>query len=158
MNLYKLLTVSALMLSGLAACTKVDDPFVDRVVAPVLVLIDNATGDGGGQTGEPVVSQKAAGPVTLGIKVYELDKNGILNKAVGIDSIPVTALTIKLTTRAGTALGELKTDGTGKASIAKTWAELGVAAPRAGSSVLLTWTGEYKGQVFSRLSRVQAVN
>ena len=146
------------MLAGLAACTKVEDPFVDRVVSPVLVLIDNATSDGGGQTGEPVVSQKVAGPVTLGIKVYELDKSGILNNAVGIDSIPVTALVIRLTTRTGAALGTLTTDGKGKASIARTWAELGVAAPKAGSSVSLTWTGEYKGQAFSRLSRVQAVN
>ncbi len=157
MKRYKLLITNAL-LAGLAACTKVDDPFVDRVVAPVLVVIDNAMGDGGGQTGEPVVSQKVAGPVTLAVKIYELDKSGILNKAVGIDSIPVTSLAIKLTTRAGIALGDLTTDKTGRASIAKTWAELGVAAPKAGSSVSLTWTGAYKGQAFSRLSRVQAIN
>lgn len=158
MKRYKLLIVSALLLAGLAGCTKVDDPFVDRVVAPVLVVIDNATGDGGGQTGEPVVSQKVAGPVTLGVKIYELDKSGILNKAVGIDSIPVSSLAIKLTTRAGVAIGNLTTDGAGKASVSKTWAELGITAPKAGSSVLLTWTGEYKGQAFSRLSRVQAIN
>lgn len=147
-----------LWVTALAGCNKVNDPFVDRVVAPVLVVIDNATGDGGGQTGEPVVSQRVAGPVTLGVKIYELDKSGILNKAVGIDSIPVTSLTIKLTTRAGMAVADLKTDGTGKASIAKTWAELGITDPKAGSSVSLTWTGEYKGQAFSRLSRVQAIN
>lgn len=137
---------------------KVDDPFVDRVVAPVLVVIDNAAGDGGGQTGEPVVSQKVAGPVTLGVRIYELDKSGILDNKVGIDSIPVSSLAIRLTTRAGVALGELTTDGAGRATISKTWAEMGVAAPAAGSSVSLTWTGEYKGQAFSRLSRVQAVN
>ncbi|GAB3641722.1 hypothetical protein [Spirosoma arcticum] len=158
MKPYKLLIVSALLLTGLASCTKVDDPFVDRFVAPVLVVIDNVAGDGGGQTGEPVVSQKVAGPVTLGVKIYELDKSGILNKAVGIDSIPVSSLAIKLTTRAGVAIGSLTTDGTGKASISKTWAELGIAAPKAGSTVSLTWTGEHKGQAFSRLSRVQAIN
>lgn len=147
-----------MLLAGLAGCQKVDDPFVDRVAAPVLVVIDNATGDGGGQTGEPVVSQKVAGPVTLGVKIYELDKSGILNHAVGIDSIPVTSLAIKLTTRAGAVVGDLKTDGTGRASISKTWAELGITAPKAGSSVALTWTGAYKGQAFSRLSRVQAIN
>lgn len=150
--------VSVFLLAGLVGCTKEEDPFVDRVVAPVLVVVDNATGDGGGQTGEPVVSQKVAGPVTLGVKIYELDKSGILNKAVGIDSIPVTSLAVKLTTRAGVAIGTLTTDGTGKASISKTWAELGITAPKAGSSVSLTWTGEYKGQAFSRLSRVQAIN
>lgn len=158
MKHYNVLILNGLLLAGLAGCQKMDDPFVDRVAAPVLVVIDNATGDGGGQTGEPVVSQKVAGPVTLGVKIYELDKSGILNNAIGIDSIPVTSLAIKLTTRAGAAIGDLTTDGTGKASISKTWAELGITAPRAGSSVSLTWTGEYKGQAFSRLSRVQAIN
>lgn len=158
MKSYKLLIMNALLLAGLAGCMKKEDPFVDRVVAPVLVVIDNVTGDGGGQTGEPVVSQKVAGPVTLGVKIYELDKSGILNKAIGIDSIPVTSLAIKLTTRAGVAIGNLTTDGTGKASISKTWAELGITAPKVGSSVSLTWTGEHKGQAFSRLSRVQAIN
>ena len=158
MKRHKELIVSVLLLAGLAGCTKVDDPFVDRVVAPVLVVIDNVAGDGGGQTGEPVVSQKVAGPVTLAVKIYELDKSGILNKAVGIDSIPVTSLAIKLTTRAGVAIGDLTTDGTGRANISKTWAELGVATPKAGSTVSLTWTGEHKGQAFSRLSRVQAIN
>jgi hypothetical protein len=150
--------MSGALLSSLAGCMKVDDPFVDRVVAPVLVVIDNAAGDGGGQTGEPVVSQKVAGPVTLGVRIYELDKSGILDNKVGIDSIPVSSLAIRLTTRAGVALGQLTTDGAGRATISKTWAEMGVAAPAAGSSVSLTWTGEYKGQAFSRLSRVQAVN
>ena len=152
------LMIAALAVGSLMACEKKEDPFVDRVVAPVLVLIDNATGDGGGQTGEPVVSQKVAGPVTMAVRIYELDKSGILNNKVGIDSIPVASLAVKLTKRDGTALGELKTDESGKASISKSWADLGVTAPKAGSSVLLTWTGEYKGQVFSRLSRVQAVN
>ncbi|QJW90997.1 hypothetical protein HNV11_17260 [Spirosoma taeanense] len=156
MKQYKALLVCSLL--AMAGCQKVDDPFVDRVVAPVLVVIDNATGDGGGMTGEPVVSQKVAGPVTLAVKIYELDKSGILDYKVGIDSIPVTSLAIKLTKRDGTALGELKTDGAGKASISKTWAELGVAEPKAGSSVSLTWRGEYKGQAFARLSRVQAIN
>ncbi|WP_228724344.1 hypothetical protein [Spirosoma sp. KUDC1026] len=137
---------------------KVDDPFVDRVVTPVLVLVDNATGDGGGLTAEPVVSQKVAGPVTLAIRIYELDKSGLLDHRVGIDSIPVPAQAIRLTTRTGTALGTLTTDANGRASISKTWAELGVATPQAGSNVSLTWSGEYKGQAFSRLSRVQAVN
>ncbi|GAB3498315.1 hypothetical protein GCM10027341_19770 [Spirosoma knui] len=158
MKPYKLLISSVAVLASLAGCTKVADPFVDRVAAPVLVVIDNATGDGGGQNAEPVVSQKSSGPVTLAVRIYELDKSGILNNKVGIDSIPVTSLAIKLTKRDGTALAELKTDGAGKASISKSWAELGITSPHVGSSVLLTWTGEYKGQAFSRLSRVQAIN
>ncbi|AQG78690.1 hypothetical protein [Spirosoma montaniterrae] len=158
MNRYIPHVITLLALTLLAGCTKEDDPFVDRVAAPVLVVIDNATGDGGGLTGEPVVSQKVGGPVTMAVRVYELDKTGILDNKVGIDSIPVSALALRLTTRAGAALGDLQTDATGKATITKTWAELGVTAPRAGSSVLLTWTGTHKGQAFSRLSRVQGIN
>ena len=152
------LTMSLLAISSLVACSKKDDPFVDRVVAPVLVVIDNATGDGGGLTSEPVVSQKVTEPVTMAVRIYELNKAGILNNKVGIDSIPVTSLAIRLTKRDGTALGTLQTDGAGKATLTKTWTELGIAAPKAGSAVQLTWSGEYKGQAFSRLSRVQGVN
>lgn len=159
MKRYNTLLVALLLATaGLTACEKKVDPFIDRVVAPVLVLIDNATGDGGGLTAEPVVSQKISAPVTMAVRIYELDKAGILNNKVGIDSIPVASLALKLTTRTGLAIADLKTDATGKASISKTWAELGVAAPASGSSVLLTWTGEYKGQAFSRLSRVQGIN
>ena len=159
MKLYNKLIVSLFLTTiGLSACEKKVDPFVDRVVAPVLIMIDNATGDGGGQTAEPVVSQKVSGPVTLAVRIYELDKSGILDNKVGIDSIPVASLALKLATRTGTDLGSLTTDASGKATISKTWAELGIAAPRAGSSVALTWTGDYKGQAFSRYSRVQGTN
>ncbi|GAB2601717.1 putative periplasmic lipoprotein [Spirosoma areae] len=154
----KLILPFVLAVIGLTACEKKVDPFIDRVVAPVLVVIDNATGDSGGLTQEPVVSQKVSGPVTLAVRIYELDKAGILDNKVGIDSIPVASLALKLTTRTGTAIGSLTTDGTGKATISKTWAELGITAPKAGSSVLLTWTGEHKGQAFSRFSRLQGVN
>lgn len=154
----KLILPFVLAIVGLAACEKKVDPFIDRVAAPVLVVIDNATGDSGGMTAEPVVSQKVGGPVTMAVRIYELDKAGILNNTVGIDSIPVTSLALKLTTRTGTAIGTLTTDAMGKASISKTWAELGITAPKAGSSVLLTWTGEHKGQAFSRFSRIQGIN
>ncbi len=159
MTHHKKLTIAfVLAVIGLTACEKKVDPFVDRVVAPVLVIIDNATGDGGGLTQEPVVSQKVTGPVTLAVRIYELDKAGILDNKVGIDSIPVSSLALKLTTRTGTAIGTLTTDNMGKATISKTWTELGIAAPKAGSSVLLTWSGEYKGQAFSRFARLQGIN
>ena len=143
---------------GLSACQNVEDPFVDRVAAPVLVLVENTAGDGGGLTGEPVVPQKVSGTVTMSVRIMELDKAGLLDNKIGIDSIPVTGLALKLTLRNGTAVGDLTTDATGRAKLTKTWVELGVAAPKAGSTVLLTWTGSHKTQAFSRVSRVQGGN
>ncbi|MFD1144900.1 hypothetical protein ACFQ4C_27470 [Larkinella insperata] len=158
MKSYKVFILSGLLAAGglLAGCEKKEDPFVDRVVAPVLVVVQGAA-DGGGQTAEPVVSQTITAPVTMSVKVYELDKSGILDYKVGIDSIPVASLALKLTKRDGTVLADLKTDNTGLATLTKTWAELGIAAPAVGSSVSLTWVGEHKGQAFTRLSRVQGV-
>ncbi len=143
---------------GLSACQKVEDPFVERVVAPVLVLVENTSGDGGGLTGEPVVPQKVSGSVTMSVRIVELNKAGLLDNKVGIDSIPVTGLALKLTLRNGTAVGDLTTDGKGRATITKAWADLGVATPKSGNTVLLTWTGAHKSQAFSRLSRVQGIN
>lgn len=141
-----------------AASCKVDDPFVDRVVAPVLLVFDNAIGDGGGFTTEPTVTSKATGTATVSVRILELDKTNILDYKKGIDSIPVTGLALSLTTRAGVKIADLTTDANGRAMVTKTWAEFGVAAPKAGSIVSLTLTGKYKEQSFSKLARLQAVN
>jgi hypothetical protein len=139
-----------------AASCKVDDPFVDRVVAPVLLVFDNAIGDGGGFTTEPTVTAKATATPTVSVRILELDKTNILDYKKGIDSIPVTGLALSLTTRAGVKIAEVTTDAKGRATITKTWAEFGVAAPKVGSIVTLTLTGKYKEQAFSKLARLQA--
>lgn len=141
-------------LLGLASCQKVDDPLVPRVQSPVLVLIEGAPYQSDFSS-EPTVNQLAAGPVTLSARILELDKTNLLN-AKGIDSIPVPNLKITVALRSGTVLGEATTDAKGRISLTKTWAELGVAAPRAGSSASLNWTGTHKNVTFTRLSRVQA--
>lgn len=139
-----------------AASCKVEDPFVDRVVAPVLLVFDNAIGDGGGFTTEPTVTSKATATPTVSVRILELDKTNILDYKKGIDSIPVTGLAVSLTTRAGVKIADVTTDAKGRAIITKTWAEFGVAAPKAGSIVTLTLTGKYKEQAFSKLARLQA--
>jgi len=155
----KILTPAALLfffgLLGLASCKKVDDPFVPRVQSPVLVLIEGAPYQSDFSS-EPTVSQLAAGPVTLSARILELDKTNLLDYTKGIDSIPVPNLKITVALRTGTVLGEATTDAKGRISLTKTWAELGVTAPRAGSSASLNWTGTYKDVTFTRLSRVQA--
>jgi hypothetical protein len=144
-----------------AACAvvscKVEDPFVDRVVAPVLLVFDNAVGDGGGFTTEPTVRSSASSTqATVSVRIFELDKTNILNYTKGIDSIAVTGLSLALTTRAGVKIADVTTDAKGRATITKTWAEFGVAVPKAGSIVSLTLTGKYKEQAFSKLVRLQA--
>ncbi len=105
-----------------------------------------------------MVNVKVDAPVALAASIYELDKSGLLNNAVGIDSIPVAGLTITLLRRDGTKVGDLTTDAAGKVQLAASRSDLGVAAPKAGSSVGLSWSGQHKGQTFTRFSKVQAVN
>ena len=154
----KILTPAALValfgLLGLASCKKVDDPLVPRVQSPVLVLIEGAPYQSDFSS-EPTVSQLASGLVTLSARILELDKTNLLN-AKGIDSLPVANLKITVALRSGTVIGDATTDAKGRITLTKTWAELGVASPRAGSSASLNWTGTYKNVTFTRLSRVQA--
>ncbi len=144
-----------LILAGLAlaSCEKVDDPFVDRVASPVLVKIDGAAQ--GDYSTDPTVTYVDSLPLSIGASVYELDKSGILDHTVGIDSIPVNALAVTLSTRSGTKIADLTTDNTGKAIIAKTWAELGLASPKKGNNIAMQWSGTHKGQTFTRYFRVQ---
>jgi hypothetical protein len=145
--------------SSLAACEKEEDPFVDRVASPVLVVIQNSSGylAGGGLYSEPVVSAKLGVPVVLSAKIYELDKSGLLNHTVRIDSIPLANLSVSLLTRTGTKIADLVSDSEGTITITKTWEELGIAAPQKGTTLSLDWTGEYKGIGFARRSQLQAI-
>ncbi|QHT68582.1 hypothetical protein GXP67_18990 [Rhodocytophaga rosea] len=148
------------MISLMTACEKEEDPFVDRVAAPVLVVIENAKAGyltGGGLYAVPVVDSKLSEPVLLSASLYELDKSGILNHAVGIDSIPVANLSITLMTRTGLKIADVTSDAEGHVSITKTWAELGLTEPKKGNLINLDWSGEYKGIAFVRRSQVQVV-
>jgi hypothetical protein len=152
-------TLALAGLLSLIACEKVEDPFVDRVAAPVLVVIENAKQDylaGGGLYGEPVVDWKADQPVVLSARIYTLDKTNILNHQMGIDSIPVTNLSVTLTTRTGVRIADLTSGTDGRVSVTKTWAELGLE-PVKGNALSLDWAGEYQGQRFVRRSKLQVV-
>src|SRR5690606_20530179 len=79
-----------------------EDPFVDRVVSPVLIVFDDVPGylAGCGLTAIPSVTKKVSDvnytePVDLRASFYELDKSGILDHNIGIDSIPVSNLSIR---------------------------------------------------------------
>ncbi len=125
----------------LMSCEKEDELVVDRVVSPVLVTVSGN-------------SFLATEPVMVTTTIAELDKSGILDHMVGIDTIPVSNLPIKVLLNNNT-LAELTTDASGTVTLNKTWADLGLAAPAAGNSVVLEWSGNYKGQAFTKTGRVQ---
>jgi hypothetical protein len=142
--------VIALLGAGFSSCEKAD-PFVARVVSPVLLLVQGSDGIlSNGMTTEPTVPSLIAGDASIALKVLELDKTGILDYKVGIDSLPVTGVKITFKLRTGAVLKEVQTDTKGVATLSATWASLGIAAPKAGSSVKLTASGTYKDVSFSK--------
>jgi len=147
-------SLTLLVAVSFASC-KVDDPFVDRVVAPVLVDIVGAS-FGSPISAEPTVRYPATGGVVLTARLLELDKTNILDNAKGIDSIPVPNIPIKITLRTGSSLGEVTSNAQGIVSLEKSWAELGVPAPAVGTTIKISWSGSYKGVAFTCLSQVQA--
>lgn len=166
-NIFLLLcAVNAFLLT---ACDE-EDPFVDRTVSPVLLVFDEVTGylAGGGLTAVPsvtksVTASNVSDPVVLSVTVYELDKSGILDNTVGIDSIPLSDFQLTFSKRDGTSTPiEATSDASGKISISTTWESLGITdaqaiadASEARSIVIsLSWTGTYKDQSFTRYSQV----
>jgi polyisoprenoid-binding protein YceI len=154
----------------LVACSE-EDPFVDRTVAPVLIVFDGITDylAAGGLTTVPSVTKNItaanyADPVVLSIRVYTLDKTGILDHTVGIDSIPVSNLRITFSKRDGSVPMESITDTEGKITITTTWQALGIANADAlaiatasdakSITVPLLWKGSHAGQSFVRYSEV----
>lgn len=124
----------------LMSCEKEEELVVDRVVSPVLVTVAGS-------------SFLPSEPVKVTAGIYELDKSGILNSSIGVDTIPVSGLAVKVMLNNNT-LTELTTDANGQVSLEKSWSELGLAAPAAGKFLVLEWSGSHKGQAFTKTGRV----
>jgi hypothetical protein len=140
---------------GISSC-KVDDPFLDNNVAPVLVDIVGAP-FGAPLASEPTVSyDTTAATLRLSARLLELDKTNILDHTKGIDSIPVPNVSIKITLRTGATLGEVTSNADGLVTLDKTWAELGITGRRRGAITRISWSGTHKGIAFTRFSQVAA--
>ena len=72
---------------------------------------------------------------------YELDKSGILDADVGIDSIPVAGLELKVFSQNADLLQTIVTDAAGKTTLM-------VAADALTGVTRLEWTGTYDGRNF----------
>lgn len=164
---YALLSLASAAI--LLSCAEEEDPFVDREVSPVLLVFDEVPGylAGGGLTSVPSVTKPVTAttymnPVVLSLTVYELDKSGLLDHTVGIDSIPVADLIVNFTKRDGSLPIEVVTDEFGKVTVSTTWEALGItdvqaiatASPARTITIGLTWSGQYKGKSFARYSQV----
>ena len=142
---------------AIAFSCKVDDPFVDRIVSPVLVIFESAGVATNGLTTEPSVSSSAAADATITLKLLELDKSGLLDNKVGIDSLTAASVPVIIKFRNGTKVAEGTTDAKGKLVLTTTWKAMGVATPEAGkSSVLLAASASYKNVPFTKLFRLTA--
>jgi hypothetical protein len=92
---YILVLMIAIIIVTLASCEDVSDMAVNKVAAPVLLDVENS------------------GTAEITATFFELDKTGILDHTVGIDSIPITNLSIEVFA-GSSSVGVFTTDTNGK--------------------------------------------
>ncbi|GGZ14585.1 hypothetical protein GCM10007049_03090 [Echinicola pacifica] len=113
-----------------------------NVASPVLVVVAGST--------FPMDS-----PVEVSAKFLELDKTGILDHTVGIDSIPVSDLQIMVYINQTDEVSSIMTDGEGIADLTVSWADLGLSSPGSGDQVKLEFTGTYQNIAFRKYHTVR---
>ncbi|UZR93118.1 hypothetical protein [Chondrinema litorale] len=118
-----------------ASCDDVSDMAIDRVASPVLII-----------NGSPAEDETTFEITSV---IYELDKSGILDQNVGIDSIPLPGLVITVTAvgSSRTVIDELTTDSNGEIILTKPIGDLDDISS-------LEWTGEYKDQSFTKIQNL----
>lgn len=124
-NLYKHVMVLLIAAALSFGCEDVSDLAVDRIEAPVLGIDLGASTDNG--------------MLTRQVVFYELDKSGILDHTVGIDSIPVANLAIEVYIDDRTSVGSLTTDSNGMVVFESPLSDFGGEAPS------LQWVGSFNG-------------
>ncbi|MCE7040741.1 hypothetical protein [Dyadobacter sp. CY312] len=161
---------------------KVEDPFLDSTVAPVLVDVQGATFGAPISATANVPTDSSSKEITVASRLLELDKTNILDNTKGIDSIPVAGIKVTLTyeltktVKVDTLLfkgitytfkdevykksdtwGEITTDTNGQVSIKTSYKELGFEEnliQRKGDIIKITWKGTHKGIPFTRFSQI----
>ncbi len=109
------------------SCTNENLAF-DIIESPVLATFE-----------ETIDSEESI--LTMSATFYELDKSGILDKTIGIDSTFISGMTVEVFINESTLVSELTTDSEGKAILTKSLSELG------GTS-RLEWVGTYSNTPF----------
>ncbi len=124
-NIYKNVMLPLIVATLSFSCEDVSDMAVDRIVAPVL--------------GVNLGTDTDNGMLKRQVVFYELDKSGILDHTIGIDSVPVSNLAIEVYLDAQTMVGTATTDANGMVIFEKPLSDFGGAAP------ILQWVGSFKG-------------
>lgn len=134
-----ILLMSGFMVIG---CEDVVELATPNVASPVLVLLEGS-------------SFTSSSNVEVMGTFLELDKSGILDKNIGIDSLPVSNLEIKVFVDHVEEVSTLVTDSMGKVAFSLTWADLGVSAATSGNQVRLEFAGIHKGIAFRKYHTVR---
>ncbi|WP_236252814.1 hypothetical protein [Echinicola sp. 20G] len=124
------------------SCEDVDDLATPNVASPVLVLLDGS-------------SFPADASVGVTATFMELDKSGILDHTVGIDSIPVSDLQVLVYINQTEEVSALVTDGEGKIDLSVSWEALGLSAASSGDQVRLEFAGTHKNVSFRKYHTVR---
>ena len=109
-----------------SSCTS-DELAFDVIESPVLALFDG-----------PITTDDM---MTITATFYELDKSGILDQSIGIDSTLISNMTIKIFTDDDVMLDELTTDTNGQIEFTKALSDIG-------STSRLEWAGNYNDVPF----------
>ncbi len=109
--------LAAMIIVTITSCEDESDMAISKIASPVLLDIKNTS------------------PNEVTAYFYELDKSGILDYTIGIDSIPLADLQVEVFA-ASTSMGVFTTDATGSFLVTFTGAK-----PN-------EYAGEYKGTAF----------
>lgn len=129
-----LLTVFTVCLSS---CEKTDELTTPKLDSPLLILLSGT-------------SFAADAPVAVQGTFYQLDKAGILDHTVGIDSIPMANLVVTVFVNHTTEVGSMTTDSNGKATFTASWEMIGLSNPKTNNQVRLEFASELNGVPFRK--------
>ncbi|AGA79095.1 hypothetical protein [Echinicola vietnamensis] len=141
-KIYKIGGILLASIPLLFACEDAVELATPNVASPVLVVVDGS-------------NFPSDSDVAVTAKFMELDKSGILDNNVGIDSIPVSDLQISVFVNQTEEVSTAVTDGEGEAMLNISWQELGLEVPGSGDQVRLEFTGSHKNIPFRKYHTVR---
>lgn len=136
--LVTLISVGGFMATGCEDAVEIATP---NVASPVLVLLEGN-------------SFPSTSNVEVNGTFLELDKTGIMDHTVGIDSIPLIDMEIMVLVDHVEELGALVTDTQGQIQLSLTWADIGISDLSSGNQVRLEFAGVHKGIAFRKYHTV----